>query len=212
MISMKQDCALIVFAKAPQPGYAKTRLARVIGDEAAARLAARMLDETLRQAVASGLGPVELCCAPDDTHSEFQLAVARHDVILSRQGEGDLGVRMRTALERALQNHSCALLIGTDCPRLDSAHLREAANRLRFQSAVFLPATDGGYVLIGLSRPMPELFDGIAWSTANVMQQTLDCLDRLGIASAILPPLNDVDEAEDLVHVPRQWLTKEDLR
>lgn len=196
---------MIVFAKAPIPGYAKTRLAQVVGMEAAARLAARMLRETLKQAVASGIGPVELICAPDDGHPEFQLARERYGIRLSQQGEGGLGVRMRRALERSLLVYPRALLIGTDSPGLNFMRLREAADRLALLPAVFLPAIDGGYVLVGLSRPIPELFDGIAWSTAHVMRQTQDCLDRLDIPAAILPPLRDIDEPEDLVHVPQEW-------
>lgn len=203
---MKRDCALIVFAKAPVPGYAKTRLARVLGDEAAARLASRMLAHTVAHAVEADIGPVELCCTPDAAHPEFRRAAALHGVRLSLQGDGDLGARMHRALARNLDRHPRALLIGTDAPRLCPTLLRTAAQALSTHPAVFAPASDGGYVLVGLSQATPALFDGIAWSTAQVMAQTRERLDELGMTRAELPTLDDIDEAKDLVHLPKEWL------
>ncbi len=204
---MKNDCALIVFAKAPVPGYAKTRLARVMGAEAAARLSSRMLTETLTHAIEAGIGRVELCCAPDTTHPEFTRAAVEHGVSLTSQGEGDLGTRMGRALTRSLHVHSHVLLIGADAPSLDAACLRDAAAALRTHAAVFVPAADGGYVLVGLARPMPTLFEGIAWGSSDVMAQTREHLRAWGIDAMELPSLHDVDEPEDLVHVPNAWLT-----
>ncbi len=205
---MRRDCAVLVFAKAPLPGYAKTRLARVIGSQAAAALAARMLGETVRQAVEADIGPVQLCCAPDELHPQFTLARQRHGVRLSTQGEGDLGQRMWRAFEGALKAWPRVLLIGTDAPALDAAHLRQAADLLRTQEAVFTPAHDGGYVLSGLAQPLPSLFQGIAWSTPQVMAQTRARLAELGKVCVELAPLYDVDEVRDLVHVPAQWLSR----
>ncbi len=203
---MKTTCKVIVFAKAPVAGFAKTRLARVIGNQAAANLAARMLSETVAQAVAAKLGPVELCCTPDTTHAQFSLEKQTHALVLSSQGEGDLGQRMCRAFERALQEHSRVLLIGTDAPDLQATQLIEAAYALSGHGAVFAPAHDGGYVLIGLSRAMPGLFEGIAWSTSQVMAQTRRKLAAIGESYFELPAFHDVDEAADLVHVPASWL------
>lgn len=204
---MSRDCAVIVFAKAPVPGRVKTRLAAAIGGHAAARLASRMLDETLKQAVASGVGPVELCCDPDESHPAFLQAREIHGVALTRQAEGDLGARMREALERALRSHARALLIGTDCPQLHKGHLRAAAGMLLERSAVFMPTFDGGYFLVGLSTAIPGLFDGIDWSTDRAMRQTRAHLDRLGIAAGMLAAIADIDEPKDLHLVPEEWLT-----
>ena len=203
---MKNDCALIVFAKAPVPGTVKTRLARVMGDEAAARLSSRMLTETLTHAIEAGIGPVELCCAPDTTHPEFMRAAIERGVGLTSQGEGDLGARMHRALTRSLHAHRHALLIGTDAPSLDAARLRDAAAALHTHAAVFVPAADGGYVLVGLAQPMSALFDEIAWGTGQVMAQTRERLRASGIDAAELASVHDVDEPEDLVHVPDAWL------
>lgn len=203
---MKQDCALIIFAKAPLPGYAKTRLARVLGNDAAARLASRMLDHTLARAAEAGIGPIELCCTPDIAHPQFQKAVGQFGISLTAQGEGDLGERMHRALARNLERCQRAVLIGTDAPGLSAGTLRAAAHALSRKSSVFAPASDGGYVLVGLSRPAPQLFDGIEWSTSRVMSQTRERVGRLGISSLELAILHDVDEPEDLVHVPPEWL------
>ncbi len=207
---MMSDCKIIVFAKAPVAGFAKTRLARVIGDNAAAALAARMLSETVAQAVAADVGPVELCCAPDTQHAQFKAEQQRYAdgrVSVSSQGEGDLGARMSRALARALLQHRHVLLIGTDAPALQAPALIDAATALRQHDAVFAPAHDGGYVLVGLSRDMPSLFEGIAWSTAQVMAQTRERLHDSQANWFELPAFFDVDEAADLIHVPATWLT-----
>lgn len=203
---MNQTCKIIIFAKAPTPGYAKTRLAAALGAQAAAQLAARMLRETLQRALEADLGPIELCCAPDHAHVEFALAQSRHGVQLSSQGEGDLGSRMQDALRRALQSHARALLIGTDVPALTARLLRQAAKALSRQPAVFAPTADGGYALVGLAREIPGLFDDIAWSTPQVMRQTRLRLAAQHIAATELATLHDVDDAADLIHVPKQWL------
>jgi len=204
---MKDDCAIIVFAKDPVPGHAKTRLISALGADGAARLALRMLRETLSSAVAAGTGPVELCCTPDQGGVVLREEAARHGVELNAQGEGALGERMYRALARQLALHPRAILIGTDCPSLRPEVLQHAANLLRSKQAVFAPACDGGYVLVGLSRPIPALFQDIPWSTPAVMERTRERIARLGIPVAELPMMHDVDEAQDLVHVPAGWLT-----
>ncbi|MBX3606700.1 MAG: TIGR04282 family arsenosugar biosynthesis glycosyltransferase [Piscinibacter sp.] len=192
---------IVVLAKAPQPGYAKTRLIPALGAEGAARLARWLLDRTLQAALASGLGPVELCAAPDVAHPAIAAWGARPGVILATQGDGDLGARMARAFARALAGGGSALLIGTDAPRLDADVLRAAAQALESHDAVFVPAHDGGYALVGLQRPAPALFEGIAWSTPAVMAQTRAALRRLGLTHAELAPLHDIDEPADLAHL-----------
>lgn len=197
---------VIVFAKAPVPGAAKTRLVPALGPAGAAALAARMLRHALAQAVAAGVGPVELCAAPDGSHPALQDAAAGADVALAAQGEGDLGQRMHRAFERHLRAHAGALLIGTDAPALDANVLRHAARALHDHDAVFVPALDGGYALIGLRRADPCCFDGMHWSHAQVMADTRDRLRAAGLHWAELPSLADIDEPADLVHLPPGWL------
>jgi rSAM/selenodomain-associated transferase 1 len=202
-------CAVLVFAKAPVAGYAKTRLAPALGDGGAARLAERLLQHTVNEACAAGVGPVTLCCAPDAAHPAFTRLAQTHGVALAKQCAGDLGMRMADALIGALRLHFTAVLIGTDAPQLDAAYLRDAAKALLAHDAVFGPATDGGYALVGLRGPANGargLFDGIAWSTAQVMAQTRQRLQTLRLSHVELAPLADIDEPADLQHLPAGWV------
>jgi hypothetical protein len=193
---------IAILAKAPLAGYAKTRLTPALGAAGAAALAARLLDHAVAQAVAAGLGPVTLWAAPDATHPAFELARRRHGVTLAVQTEGDLGARMAAAFAAA---GGPLLLTGTDAPALDAAMLRRAAAALRARDAVFVPALDGGYALVGLRRPAPELFVGIAWSTARVMADTRARLAAAGLRHTELPPVADIDGPADLAHLPAAW-------
>lgn len=196
------DCAVIVFAKAPQAGLAKTRLIPALGAIGAARLAERLLQHALAQAVEAGIGPVQLCVTPDDTHPAFRAAAARGTITLTMQGDGDLGTRMARAFQRVLPVHSRAVLIGTDTPALDAAYLRAAAAALEAgASAVFGPASDGGYTLVGLAQPVPDLFTGMRWSHARVMAHTRQRIAALSLRHAELPVLHDVDEPADLIQL-----------
>ena len=198
-------CTIIVFAKAPVAGYAKTRLVPALGADGAANLARRLLETALAAALDAAIGPVELCCAPDERHPAFA-GVSRIDASrLTGQGDGDLGVRMARAFDRSLRHDAGAIVIGTDAPALDAAYLREAAAALVSHDAVFGPALDGGYALVGLRRPAPALFEGIAWSTPQVMAQTRERLVRLGLRHAELRALADIDEPADLRHLPAAW-------
>lgn len=203
---MSAGCRVIVFAKAPLPGYAKTRLAGTLGPAAAAQLAQRLLEAMLEQAVASRVGPVELCAAPDTGHPVLTRLASEHGIALSSQGDGDLGARMQRALTRALRTASCALLVGTDAPALDAAYLRAAAQALVEHDAVFGPALDGGYTLVGLRREAAHLFERMPWSTPEVMRETRARAAALGLRWAELAPLADIDEPADLVHLPPGWL------
>lgn len=197
--------AVIVFAKAPLPGLAKTRLAPALGAEGAAALAARMLQHALAQAVAAGLGPVELCAAPDATHPLLQQAAAAHGATLAAQGPGDLGERMHRAFARHLPPHDGALLMGADVPALDRDLLREAACALHDHDAVFVPALDGGYALVGLRRADARCFAGMHWSHAQVMEDTRARLRAAGLRWHETAPVADIDEPADLAHLPPGW-------
>ena len=203
---MKPATAVIVMAKAPVPGFAKTRLIPALGAEGAARLAARLLQHAVEQALAAGLGPVELCCAPEHRHPAFASLCASPGLVWSDQGDGDLGARMARAFERRLAVAGAALLIGTDAPALEAAVLQRAAAALADTDAVFVPALDGGYALIGLRRPAPSLFDAMTWSVSTVMARTRERLASAGLRHTELPPLADIDEAADLIHLPEGFL------
>lgn len=203
---MTVSCSVIVMAKAPRPGYAKTRLIPALGAEGAAALAARLLEASVTQALAAGTAGVDLCCAPDAEHLAFAGLAQAQGLRLSAQGEGDLGARMARAFERHLAPGRAALMIGTDAPALDAAMLQQAARALQDADAVFVPALDGGYALIGLRRAAPWLFGDMAWSTASVMADTRGRLRAAGLRHIELPPVADIDEPADLAHLPHGWL------
>lgn len=199
-------CAVIVFAKAPRPGHAKTRLIAALGADGAARLAERMLHAAIAHALEADVGPVELCVTPDAGHPAFESATHNGMVTLAEQGDGDLGQRMARAFDRALAAHRCAVLIGTDAPGLDAPYLRAAAAALRDAHAVFAPTADGGYVLVGLRQAAPRLFAGMRWSHDRVMAQTRQRIAACGLRHVELPPLHDIDEPADLCRLPPRWL------
>jgi rSAM/selenodomain-associated transferase 1 len=179
----------------------KTRLIPALGAAGAARLHERLVDRTLAVAVGSGVGPVELC--GDFTGDPFLAARgAAHGAALTEQGPGDLGARMHRALARMLPRAPAAILVGSDCPALTRAHLRAAAAALAAgDDAALGPAEDGGYVLIGLARLHPSLFEGIAWGGPEVLAQTRARLAVLGWRWAELDALWDVDRPADLARL-----------
>lgn len=198
---MRADPAVLVFAKAPVPGVAKTRLMPALGPDGAARLHARLVEWTLSEVAASGLA-VELWCTPDAQHRFFAQCAARYKVRLERQPEGDLGERLQYAAMRAIDRGQMPILIGTDCPELTAERLRGAAMDLRIgYDAVAIPAEDGGYVALGLRRYDAELFHGITWGTGTVMAETRARLAARHWHWREWPALWDVDRPEDLLRL-----------
>ncbi|BAP87687.1 uncharacterized protein E1O_05560 [Burkholderiales bacterium GJ-E10] len=191
---------VVIFAKAPRAGFAKTRLIPALGAEGAARLAQRMLDDTLTRAHASAIGTVELCVAPDDDPF-WERFEAPPGTLRTRQGQGDLGERMARAAQRILEGGDPVLLIGTDCPALDALVLREIAGAMATGDAVLVPAHDGGYVALGLRRFDATVFSGVPWGTSAVADATRARLARLGWVFHELPALPDIDDPQDLRHL-----------
>jgi len=203
----ERDTLLIVFAKAPDPGRVKSRLWPVLGKVGAARLQARLTLRALHTAQSAQCADVELCGAPVRSHPFFLRAAARSGVALHAQGRGDIGVRMRRALERGLRRYPHAMLIGSDVPSLTPVRLRSAARALRQGcDAVFAPAADGGYALVGLSRSSPRLFEGVEWGTSVVMEQTRRRLRELGWRWRELPLVWDIDRPQDYARLLRSGL------
>lgn len=193
------SASVAVFARAPEPGRAKTRLIPALGAAAAAELSRRLARRTLEAALEAGLGRVELWCAPDARHPFFLDCARRYPISLAAQGAGDLGERMLRAFNALLGRSARALLIGSDIPAMTAQYLRRADAALASGcDAVLGPAEDGGYVLIGLRRVAPQLFTGIRWGEASVCEQTRARLEQLALRYRELEPLWDVDRPEDL--------------
>jgi rSAM/selenodomain-associated transferase 1 len=179
---------IIVFAKAPVAGQAKTRLIPRIGAWRAARLHARLIRETIQTALAARCGPVEL-------HGTRPHSIFRSLNVRFRQQRGhDLGERMYRALAQA---RGPAIVIGTDCPALTPADLQRAARCLRGgYDAVIAPAEDGGYALFGTNHPKREWFEGIEWGGSTVYAETVKRVQNHRWRA--LRRLWDVDRPEDL--------------
>lgn len=192
------ETRILVFARAPEPGAAKTRLIPLLGAARAATLQRLLIDRALSTALAAGTGPVELWCAPSAQHPQLLHCCERHGVTAVSQSDGDLGARMLHAAVAALAIGPRVIIIGTDSPALTAADLRRAADALdRRHDAVLIPAEDGGYVLIGLNWWDTRLFTDIAWSTDQVMATTRERLAALNWKWLELPPLWDVDRPAD---------------
>jgi rSAM/selenodomain-associated transferase 1 len=196
---------IIVMSKPPVAGLSKTRLAQSIGNDAAAALAARMLDHTLETARLAAVGTLELCVTPHPPHPALRAAAARFAAVLRDQGCGDLGQRMARIALRVLADGEQPLILGSDCPALAPHHLQSAAHRLESHDAVLQPAFDGGYALIGLRGFDARLFEAVPWSTPAVMATTRDRLHELGWSWWEGETLSDIDSAADLDHLPKTW-------
>lgn len=198
---MAESIAIAILAKAPVPGFAKTRLIPALGADGAAALQAKLIARAVATAAAAKVGPVTLWTAPDENHPLFKTLHQEFGVKLRRQPDCDLGERMHEAF-----GTEPTLVIGTDCPALTPDHLVLAAASLNHHDAVVIPAEDGGYVLIGLRKPQSEVFINMIWGMANVMDETRRRLASLKLTWRELPMLWDVDTPHDLVRMQRDHL------
>ena len=195
------NAQILIFAKQPIPGEVKTRLIPAIGVTSA----------------------TDLHCAMTRRVAAFRFAVsgdmsdplfAESDGCLpptTQIGE-DLGERMLNAATRAFEvkqkpseaTVEYVVIVGADCPSLAPIHVQETLESLASGiEVVFVPADDGGYVLVGMSRVFAEMFQGIAWGTSEVLQVSLNKLSKRGVSTRCLSPLWDVDTEEDLLKLAR---------
>ena len=184
---------IVLFTRYPEPGKAKTRLIPALSAQGAADLHRRLTERTLQQVRASGLA-YEIRSTGGDPEA-FAAWLGTTAVV--DQGGGDLGAR----LHRAAAPYP-AIFIGADAPDLSPAHLRDAANALADHDAVVGPAEDGGYWLLGLSRPLDALFRDMPWGTNQVLPTTMARLRAAGASVAMLPLLADLDRPDDLARWP----------
>ena len=199
---------LVVFTRPPVPGACKTRLIPQIGKAGAAAIAARLTEaarqcahEWLRTVEAeSGSARVALCVAGAiDSTCRESFADWLPFASIQAQAEGDLGNRLEQAVaERFRDGAGRVIVVGTDCPGLTAAHLLEATRALASHEVVLGPALDGGYTLIGLRRPIPELFRDMPWSKPELLAATRRRMQGERLTWYELQTLGDVDLAEDL--------------
>ena len=195
---------LIIYAKRPLPGYAKTRLGAGIGAEQAAGVYARLLYTYLTGVICERLPDtvLELAAASAEDCAYFEQAFP--EMMVRPQIKGDLGARMSNSFQQAFREGAEAVVLtGSDIPELTVAIVRQAFELLRLPDdsdrlpGVIGPATDGGYYLIGMRAPGAGLFDKVAWSTDAVLAQTLAKAAQELVHLALLPELSDIDVQDD---------------
>lgn len=183
---------IALFARFPTPGAAKTRLIPALGADGAARLHRVLVERTLATIRASKLPfAVHITGSPPE---DFAAWLGEH-VPLVEQGEGDLGARLARV-------QAPAILLGADVPGLTAAHLTAAAEAMQQGEVVIGPALDGGYYLLGFTRPLPFVFTAMQWGTDAVLPETLARLAAHGITPTFLGPQDDCDRPEDLARWP----------
>jgi len=188
---------VVLMLKAPVPGRVKTRLAVDIGDQAACAAYRRLVEHQIGQIPSDWR--VEVHFDPPGGGGAMREWLG-HRPLYVPQPAGDLGVRLSCAMNDGGAGDPDPVgrfplvFLGGDCPYLEEKVLVEAAKSLESHEVVLGPAVDGGYVLIGMNSPHPELFRGIEWSTERVLGQTLDRARGAGLSVALLPVLEDVDD------------------
>jgi len=191
---------LILFARFPEPERVKTRLIPLLGAEGAAALHRRLVLRTFRMALdASRAADAELeirFTGDDENAMHHWLG---DEVICRAQCDGDLGWRMVGALEDSFREGARAtVIIGSDCPELTADLLTAAFDKLSQAQVVFGPARDGGYYLVGLTQPVPQLFRDVHWSTGTVLTESIFISRQAGFEPTLLAPLSDLDVPGDL--------------
>lgn len=191
---------LCVFTRFPVPGETKTRLIPALGPEGAARLQREMTAQTLQTARRS--------CRYAGRNTEIHFTGADEprmrdwlgpDVDYVAQADGDLGARMYFGVHRAFESGAArVVVIGTDCPGLTPHLVGQAFAQLHTHDVVIGPSDDGGYYLIGLNKPVADLFVDIEWGTETVCASTLHVAEAAGLRVGLLPTLRDVDRPDDL--------------
>lgn len=212
----------LIFAKFPEPGLVKTRMVPPLSMEEASQLHLASLRVVVEKLHNAGSFDVQLVGTPDDRVRDLTELIP-HDVTAIDaddpsikptwpQGGGDLGARLVRASTRAFDEGARGVvLLGADSPMLPEAMLCEAATRLRDHDAVLGPTEDGGYYLLGLSRPLDTLFHNIDWGSRQVARQTRARAKRENITLGELPRAYDLDRFEDLVRARHDLGNKKDL-
>jgi rSAM/selenodomain-associated transferase 1 len=190
---VKNRTALIIFAKSPESVNVKTRLAGHLSENERLKLYTALLDGTVEKLRDIPGADTLISYAGDgDYLKNFGLR-------MFPQSGGDLGRKMHIAIERVLgEGYLKAVLVGVDIPGLSAETIKRAFNLLKECDAVFGPARDGGYYLVGLKAPAEDIFTGIEWSTKATLKRTLAKAESAGLKVSFTDTLSDIDTPEDL--------------
>ncbi|MEO5987715.1 MAG: TIGR04282 family arsenosugar biosynthesis glycosyltransferase [Candidatus Eisenbacteria bacterium] len=187
---------IAVFARQPLPGRVKTRLSPALPPELACDLYAAMLDDTLEsvRAARAETRTVFWADVPEDNRSP-------EGFFWHAQKGADLGARLADAFDTLLVDGAHAVVVGSDCPGLTTVLLERALDALDRADLVLGPAADGGYWLVGLARPAPQLFTAMPWSTEAVFTMTVARAAESGLSVETLPLLDDLDTPDHLARL-----------
>ena len=194
---------LILFAKQPVAGEVKTRLQPQYTPEQAANIAQYFIEASVVNAVNHWAGPVSIYASPDTSHPIFSKLAAQYDLKLYSQKGNDLGLRMYAAMEDGIKRHGAAAVMGCDLPHCPQSVFENAFSLMSNKQAVLGPTRDGGYYFLGLTELHAALFSAIEWGTDKVLADTLSRTASLDIDIVLLPTLQDIDTATDLLEVAR---------
>jgi rSAM/selenodomain-associated transferase 2/rSAM/selenodomain-associated transferase 1 len=206
---------LIVFGRYPRVGKTKTRLIPALGPVGAAALQKRLAEKTVATArqTAIRIGARLVFCHDGGREQQLRQWLGGRPIHFRPQATGDLGRRMHLAMQCAFDGGARrVVLVGTDIPGLTAAILEQAFAALDEKDLVIGPSIDGGYWLVGMTRP-ENIFDGITWSRPDVLENTLTLARRKGMTPGLLDPLNDLDTPGDLAREmgpgqsPHPWLS-----
>jgi rSAM/selenodomain-associated transferase 1 len=187
---------VVVFLKYPEPGRVKTRIASTVGPKRAAALYREWIGAVLN--ALQPLRPEIAVVGAIDGAGPGQFA--EWDALVDRwwsQPAGDLGTRLDAAFRDAHEAGAPVVAVGTDCLELDAQLVREAFAILKTHDAVFGPATDGGYYLVGSSRYLDGFFDAVRWSSAHTLADHTKQCEHRGFSFDLLPPRDDIDTWDD---------------
>ena len=195
---MKGKNFLGFFAKFPEPGKVKTRLARHIGAEKAATVYRRIAEYVLQRTAPSRSGYCRIIFYTPDTLKQRFEDWLPGEVLMPQKGP-DIGERMDSALQEMFaRGAEKAIVVGADIPELRRGIIEQAFEELDNADIVIGPARDGGYYLIGMKSAHPEIFRNITWSTGTVLQETVQMLSRSGLRYRTVATLSDVDTPDDV--------------
>ena len=190
---------LIIFAKVPELGKAKTRLAVDLGDEQTLEVYRELLEHTRRITLPLSQDKIVYYTPYIDTNDQW----CNQYYQKALQPEGDLGERMRFAFSQGFaQGYSRICIIGTDCFDLRTEHLEQAFDALQKHNVVLGPSQDGGYYLLGMNQLYSSLFSNKVWSTESVADDTRRDIKQQQLSLRELPTLNDIDNINDLIQSP----------
>lgn len=197
--------ALVVFVKAPTPGSVKTRLCPPVPPERAAALYRAFAQDTFDHAGRVSSARTIVAYEPDARFPDLSW-LSNPSAEAFQQVGATLGERLALAFESCLRDHSKAVIIGSDAPHIPPSVYADAFEELDRADLVLGPSADGGYYLVGLTRPEPRLFHDIPWSTDGVLLATRQRARELGVSTRLLSEQFDVDAFGDLKRLARMLM------